>query len=89
MHQDFRRAYGSAKGAAEAFARDADPAQVGRTAEDLRKLVEALEKAPLAEWRAALLAVGGSWRPSSIAGVRRLLGVLHAAAAEPGRAKAE
>ena len=79
LHQDFRQAHGGALSAAAAFARDAGPDELATVCGELAALQRTLVGQPLAVWRGAIAAIGGSWRPSSSGEVERVLEVLEEA----------
>lgn len=84
LHQDFRVVHNGLVGAAAAFVRDADVGEVAQVAKELGRLVATLEGEPVAMWRSAVAAVGGSWRPASAGEVRRLLEALEEAVSPAG-----
>ena len=83
LHQDFRDGYGSARAAAETFLDEATVPERRRIRAETRVLRRALEGRPLAEWRDALLEIGGAWWPQSMREVERVLAILEQPASAP------
>lgn len=76
LHQDFALEHGDSRGAARAFIRDAGPADVAKLATELARFLGHARARPEREWRAALGALGGAWRPAGLAALEALLGEL-------------
>jgi CdiI immunity protein len=76
LHQDFRVEYGSAPGAARAYAAVAKPVERARTAKELSRFIESAEGEQPDDWRAMLARIGGAWRPQSLRAVQELQAIL-------------
>ncbi len=72
LHEDFVTEHGTAKGAREAFLRDASASERTAFAKEGQRFVAETAALPWAEARAAFFSLGGAWRPASRAALEAL-----------------
>lgn len=72
LHEDFVAEHGTAKGAREAFLRDASARERAAFGREGQRFVEETAGLPWAEARAAFTMLGGAWRPASRAALTAL-----------------
>lgn len=73
LHQDFAAEHSTAKGAREAFLRDASARERAAFADEGQRFLDVTAALPWADTRAAFAALGAAWRPASRAALGALL----------------
>lgn len=65
LHEDFAAEHGTAKGAREAFLRDASARERGAFGREALRFVAEISDMSWADARGAFAALGGAWQPAS------------------------
>jgi hypothetical protein len=81
LHEDFGEEYGSPAGALQAFLADASGDQILEVKEDWKRFRKAFAHHPLAATQAALVKLGGGWRPETEAELKGMDEILSRAEA--------
>ncbi len=88
LHEDFVTEHGTAKGAREAFLRDASARERAAFGREGQRFAEETAALSWADTRAAFTSLGGAWRPASRAALTALFEAPVASAPAPRRRRA-
>ena len=90
LHEDFEAEYGSAEGAAAAFAADASETERADLAREIERLTNTADRWSIgALQRFMTREIGGAWRPESLDAVKALETALKTAADRPESSRKE